>query len=91
MGSKPPLGGVRSLAPAFRRGKRTPRIRARVAGGRKTFPKMPVDVKTVAGYRGLAPVALTVPPPEGGGWGFFAAYGGTDCLSSNLVVDSISR
>ena len=30
--------------------------------------------------RGLAPVAVTVPPPEGGGWGSFAACGGTDCL-----------
>jgi DNA-binding XRE family transcriptional regulator len=28
---------------------------------------------------------VSVPPPEGGGYGSFAAYGGTDCLSSNPV------
>jgi len=50
VGSKPPSGGARSLAPAFRRGKRPPPIRARVAGDRKAFPKMPLDVKSVARY-----------------------------------------
>ena len=54
-GSKPPLGGVRSVAPAFRRGKRPPLIRARVAGGRKALPKMPLDVKSVARYAGSYP------------------------------------
>src|SRR5213078_1908539 len=35
---------------------------------------------------GLAPRAVTVPPPEGGGYRSFAAYGGTDSLSSNLRI-----
>ena len=54
-GSKPPVGGVRSAAPAFRRGKRPPPIRARVAGGRNGFLKKPLRLKSVARYAGSLP------------------------------------
>jgi hypothetical protein len=42
--------------------------------------------------RGLETGAVTVPPPEGGGWGSFAAYGGmdwrhTEALSAHARVN----
>src|SRR5437879_5125500 len=75
----PPKAAVRTVAPAFRRGARHVHDQVRVAGGRRAsrgMIRLGFSVKSVARYRGLAPVVVLVPPPKGGGCGSFAAYGG---------------
>src|SRR5947209_12324437 len=59
-------------------------MRVRVAGGRRAsrgMIRLGFSVKSVARYRGLAPVVVPVPPPKGGGCGSFAAYGGLGPLT----------